>query len=121
MPHWTGACPASDHQMSEQNRCPISPVMASCAAPTYGGHGHGSPRGPGEVWVQDPKNWRAAWRIGRALVLGTAIITASVGVATIIPSTTPTVAEASVASGNKDNDKDKDQKDKHDKGGDHDE
>ena len=75
-----------------------------------------------EVWVHDSTNWSTAWRLARALVLGTAVIASSIGITTILPSTHPTVAEASVASGNKDNDKnDKDQKDKHDKGGDHDE
>jgi len=75
-----------------------------------------------EVWVHDSTNWSTAWRLARVLVLGTTVIASSFAITTILPSTHPTVAEASVASGNKDNDKnDKDQKDKHDKGGDHDE
>ncbi len=62
------------------------------------------------------------WRTTRALFVGVAIVGASFGISTIVPSSHPSVAEASVAQGNKDNDKnDKDQKDKHDKGGDHDE
>ena len=61
------------------------------------------------------------WIAGRAAVVGAAIVAASFGISAIVPSSHPSVAEASVAFGNKDNDKDKDQKDKHDKGGDHDE
>jgi hypothetical protein len=62
------------------------------------------------------------WRTGRALFLGAVLVAASFGVSTIMPNSHSSVAEASVAQGNKDNDKnDKDQKDKHDKGGDHDE
>jgi hypothetical protein len=61
------------------------------------------------------------WRTTRTLVVGVAIVSASFGISTIVPSSHPSVAEASVAQGNKDNDKnDKDQKDKKDKGDDHD-
>jgi hypothetical protein len=57
------------------------------------------------------------WRLGRTILVGGAVVAASFGVTTILPNAHPTVAEASVAYGNKD---EKDKKDNHDKSDDHD-
>jgi hypothetical protein len=59
------------------------------------------------------------WRTTRALLVGATLVVASFGISTILPYSHPTVAEASVAQGDKDKDKG-DSKDNHDKGGDHD-
>ena len=61
------------------------------------------------------------WRLGRTILVGAAVVGASLGVSTMVPSSHPTVAEASVAFGNKDDKDKKDEKDKHDKNNDHDE
>jgi hypothetical protein len=57
------------------------------------------------------------WRLGRMILVGAAVVVASFGVSTIVPSSHPTIAEASVANSDKD---DKDKKDKKDNSDDHD-